>query len=855
MTDPEHTQGRDGADDETLSPEVVARVKAAFLEVSALGLADREEYLDRHFGDDARARAMLNGLLGAVDRPLPYETLADDIVLAHHQNRAGATRAPAEQGEQGKRSKIGPYQLLEKLGEGGFGVVYLAEQRVPVKRRVAIKILKLGMDTKQIVARFEAERQALAMMEHPSIAKVFDAGSTQTGRPYFVMELVRGVPITEYCDSKRLGTRARLDLFVTVCHAIQHAHQKGIIHRDIKPSNVLIEVHNGSPLPKVIDFGIAKATGTDLTEHTIYTRHREAIGTPAYMSPEQAEMSSLGVDTRTDIYSLGVMLYELLTGTTPLDTQSLSSAGYAEMIRMIREDPQDKPSTRLRNLGDGATQAAARRGTDTRKLGELLRGDLDWIVMKCLEKDRSRRYETANGLAADLRRYLVHEPVSAGPPGAVYKLRKFAKRNRAQVLAGSLLAAVLVLGVVGTTLGMFRAIDQTHRAELELARTTEVKQILTDMLQSASPRVSNAADSKLLRQILFGLGARLENGEIQDELIAAELHHVIGGVYMVIQYLDEAELHCTRATELRTEMLGEEHPETLRSRETLAAVQILRGRFQLAEQERQRILEIRLRILGEDHPDTIGSMHSLGETLIATARYDEAESILTNALERSNAILGEDHRTTLGCMIELAIVTTRTGRTERGEQMFLETLARLQAAYGPEDPSAAFVLNNLGMLYRDAGRLEESEAMHRVALRAQRNTYGEESDATKWTMALLAGMCGRLGKLEEAEQLMRGSLAGLRENPGYRPEFYDERMRTLVDFCAMRQKDEEALRVFEELVRGLRSVQENSERWRVGVAMRDLAAFYDRLDRPEDADRVRTQRAEYIAAHGIENSD
>src|SRR5713101_2676016 len=349
---------------------------------------------------------------------------------------------------------IGPYKLLQQIGVGGFGVVFMAEQQQPVRRMVALKIIKPGLDSQQVIARFEAERQALALMDHANIAKVFDAGATDTGRPYFVMELVRGVKITDYCDENNLSTRERLDLFIQVCHAVQHAHQKGVIHRDIKPSNILVTVNDGVAVPKVIDFGIAKATNQQpLTDKTVFTAFEQFIGTPAYMSPEQAVMTSLDIDTRTDIYSLGVLLYELLTGKTPFDSKELLESGLDAMRRTIQEKEPERPSTKLSTMVKGElTTTAKRHHTDAPKLISDVRGDLDWIVMKCLEKDRARRYETANGLASDLQRHLDQEPVNACPPTASYRLGKFVRKHRAPLSVAALFAMLLVTASVFTTM-------------------------------------------------------------------------------------------------------------------------------------------------------------------------------------------------------------------------------------------------------------------------------------------------------------------------------------------------------------------------------------------------------------------
>jgi WD40 repeat protein/serine/threonine protein kinase len=415
--------------------------------------SERDAFLKAVCGEDAAVRQRLDALLVAHEQSKGIP--AEPAPVARATMKLDLANVPDETIGQ----KIGRYKILEKVGEGGCGVVYVAEQTEPVRRRVALKVIKLGMDTKAVVARFEAERQALAMMDHPNIAKVLDAGTTETGRPYFIMELVRGIRITDYCDQEKVPTRERLELFIQICQAIQHAHQKGIIHRDIKPSNILVTLHDGVPVPKVIDFGIAKAT-TDqrLTDKTVYTQLQQFIGTPAYMSPEQAEMSGLDIDTRSDIYSLGVLLYELLTGKTPFDAQELMSQGIDAMRKTIREKDPVRPSTKLATLkGEELTTTAKRRSVERSKLLHQLRGDLDWIVMKCLEKDRKRRYETANGLAVDLKRHLNNETVVARPPSSAYRFQKLVRRNKLAVGAAGAVFCALVLGIIATTLQSMRA--------------------------------------------------------------------------------------------------------------------------------------------------------------------------------------------------------------------------------------------------------------------------------------------------------------------------------------------------------------------------------------------------------------
>ena len=444
----------------------------AALEVKDSG--ERRAFLERACAGDSDLRAMVETMLNSqkdVERffmdSLPALTPSVEVVEFLSSERpadqnGGESFTDAELG-----TRIGPYKLLQKIGEGGCGVVYMAEQEEPVRRRVAVKVIKLGMDTKSVIARFEAERQALAMMDHPNIARVLDAGATETGRPYFVMELVRGIKITSFCDENRLDTHRRLDLFIQTCHAIQHAHQKGIIHRDIKPSNVLVTMLDGVPMPKVIDFGIAKATtGDRLTDKTVFTAYEQMIGTPAYMSPEQAEMSALDVDTRTDIYSLGVLLYELLTGKTPFDQKELLSSGLHEMRRTLREEEPHRPSTKLDGLKvEELTQTAVQRRVEAPKLKMLLSGDLDWIVMKALEKDRDRRYQTANGLGMDIQRYLTNEPVVARPPSRLYRLQKLVRRNQATFVTIGAVSLALIAGFGTSTWLFFKECHLLHEAE------------------------------------------------------------------------------------------------------------------------------------------------------------------------------------------------------------------------------------------------------------------------------------------------------------------------------------------------------------------------------------------------------
>ena len=502
-------------------PATPNREEALFQAASQLTGTERAIFLNGAcLGDDA-LRQRLEALLAAHDAP--------DEISPPNKPAAVATMKVelADEPDEAVGQTLGRYKLLERVGEGGCGVVYVAEQTEPVRRRVALKVIKLGMDTKQVVARFEAERQALAMMDHPNIAKVLDAGTTDMGRPFFVMELVRGIRITDYCDQNNLCTKERLDLFIKVCQAIQHAHQKGIIHRDIKPSNILVTLHDGVPVPKVIDFGIAKATEGRLTDATVYTQLHQFIGTPAYMSPEQAEMSGLDIDTRSDIYSLGVLLYELLAGSTPFDGQELMSQGIDAMRKTIREKEPMRPSTRFATLeGEQLTTTAKRRSADKAKLLHQLKGDLDWIVMKCLEKDRTRRYETANGLAMDLKRHLNNETVVARPPSSAYRFQKLLRRYKLAFAAAGAVVCALVLGMIATT---WQAVRAKRAESLALQSRIDAEKLsnfmLEDFYAELEPSGRFETVAKLSKQALAyydGLPASLRTPETERNRATAQ---------------------------------------------------------------------------------------------------------------------------------------------------------------------------------------------------------------------------------------------------------------------------------------------------------------------------------------------
>jgi eukaryotic-like serine/threonine-protein kinase len=762
------------------------------------GRESRSSYLDKICGNDELRRH--------VERLLALDARASGFLESPAPNPT-MTVDPSPLSE-GPGTLIGPYKLMEQIGEGGMGVVYVAEQSQPVRRKVALKISKPGMDTKQVVARFEAERQALAMMDHPNIAKVHDAGTTSPpceggvrggGRPYFVMELVRGVPITEYCDREQLSIPERLDLFVLVCRAVQHAHQKGIIHRDLKPSNILVTVIDGAAVPKVIDFGVAKATGQRLTDKT---------------------------------------------GTAPFDSETLRRAAFDEMRRMIREVEPQTPSTRLNSLGETLTTVSARRGSDPRQLNRMVRGELDWIVMKALEKDRRRRYETANDFAADVMRYLTNQPVDACPPAAGYRLRKFVRRNKGPVAAGLALAALLVLGTVGTSIGLARALRAEHSATLAAGRARNAEVLATDrlvevtkekeranaaerqakeeaavaravsdfiqndLLAEASPDNNVRAKKVTVAELLNRAAVRIAGKFAQQPRIEAEIRRTIGNTYRALNNDSAARQQLERAWATCRNALGEEDLNSLQILTDLALLDMAQGRVREAEQGFDKVLKVRRSKLGEENPDTLESMIHLAEAYRRLGRRADAGSLLDETLKISRCVLEEENADTLAPMIHLAEVFRGLGRRADAESLFVKTLEVSRRARGEEHVATLMTMNNLaraywlakkldrsiplyeemvtkclarsgpdqfqtihamlnlGINYRDAGRLPEAVAKLELAWEWERKRRGLMVDPLAYLPMTLADAYDRAGRSASSDPLYRAALKAARERHG-----------------------------------------------------------------------------------------
>jgi serine/threonine protein kinase/tetratricopeptide (TPR) repeat protein len=760
--------------------------------------AERAHYLDAACGDDRALRAEVE-------------------LLLKHQSDSGFLERPAVESigiistgavpSEAPGAMIGRYKLLEKLGEGGCGTVYMAEQEEPVRRKVALKINKLGMDTKQVIARFEAERQALALMDHPNIAKFIDADVTGSpdsqlstpnsqlllGRPYFVMELVGGIKITDYCNQNQLDTRQRLDLFIQVCRAIQHAHQKGVIHRDIKPSNVLVATQDGVPVPKVIDFGIAKATQGRLTDDTVFTAFEQFLGTPAYMSPEQAQLGSLDVDTRSDIYSLGVLLYELLTGKTPFDAKELLAAGLDAMRRTIQEKEPPTPSTALnrdrmaaRSAGSGKSEILPQSGTKSE-----IDKDLDWIVMKCLEKDRGRRYETANGLAMDLQRHLNNEPVVASPPSRLYRFQKLVRRNKVTAIATAAVALVLVLGILVSTWQAFRATraerqarlaqasearerqkaqaaqanetKERQKAQTEAAKSQQVAQFLKDMLSGVGPSKALGRDTTMLKEILDKTAERVGKELTNQPEVEIELRDALAEAYEELALYEPMEQMARQSFRLACALFGEESAAGAQTLRQLGVALRRLGNYLEAERALRRALEIRRKVFGEEDAMVAGSLRELAHVLQDEARFAQAESNYRAALAIYRKLPTKEDQLMADSLSDLATVLDKQGKPTEAEAALREALEIQRELFGDGNLQIARSLHNLSHVLQGQGRLVAAEATIREALALRRKLLGVDHLGTVGSLHNLAGVLMEQGKFAEAEAMYREVLANRRK--------------------------------------------------------------------------------------------
>jgi serine/threonine protein kinase/Tfp pilus assembly protein PilF len=645
---------------------------------------------------------------------------------------------------------IGPYKVLQVLGEGGMGVVYEAEQTEPVTRRVALKIIKLGMDTKEVVARFEAERQALAVMDHPGIATVLDAGATESGRPYFVMELEKGVPLTEYCDLHKLPTSERLALFIKLCHAIQHAHQKGVIHRDLKPSNILIVVQDSAPQPKVIDFGVAKAIGHRLTDKTLVTQHGQAIGTPVYMSPEQLEMSGLDVDTRTDIYALGVILYELLVGTLPYDFDQLGTV--AAIPYLLREQETPTPSSRLKSFGDEQGIIAKNRHTVPSVLKHELEGDLDWIVLKAMEKDRTRRYETANGLALDIQRHLNREPVLARPPSTAYRMSRFVARNRPAVAAAAAIAIAVIAGSVVSTVGMVRA----TRAEAATAREAEalrqVSEFLVGLFEVNDPGEARG-NAVTARELLDSAAQRIDLELAEQPRVQAQLMLTMGEAYESLGLYNQAAPLLERGLALRETVYGEDHVAVAEGLFELAEVFRRQGKYGEAERLYLRAVTIQESLIGPAAPALAATLNGLGNAYLLQGKFDEAEPLLERGLAIREGAFGADDQRISGSLASLGTLYIRQGRYEEADSMFSKALVIRENALGRDHPDVVRTLRNLGGVRWERGNLEDADRFIRRALDISTRMLGPDHPELGSILNNLGVLAWTRGEYREAASL------------------------------------------------------------------------------------------------------
>ena len=669
--------------------------------------ADREEFLLAEFGDAPEQLAEIKALLSAHEdaSAAGADTRAQiiaDLQRLDPENLVGET--------------IGDYRIHELIGEGGMGLVYAAEQLQPIKRRVALKIIKLGMDTREVIARFESERQALALMEHPNVARILDAGATSDGRPYFVMDYVPGVAITTYADQAKLSLTARLHLFLEVCDAIQHAHQKGIIHRDLKPSNILVNSVDGNATAKVIDFGVAKTLTQRLSDKTVYTKLGHFIGTPRYMSPEQAEMGALGVDIRSDIYSLGVILFELLTGRTPVSSEAFAKSGTSGIADVIRDVEVARPSTLFSDNSEYTQSAAVNRAASVTELKRHLGGDLDWIVLKAIAKERSERYSSVGELAGDIHRYFQNEPVVAKPPLTSYRFRKFVARHKTGVGVSAVVLLALAATLAGLTYGIVKANRALEIAESERQRSRASFDFLSGLLTRVIPDTANGEDARLLRSILGEASATLRDAPPDDQRVLADLNQTLAESYRALGDYASARLHADASLDIWRSLTGPDSPAALRA-ENLGALLLLdMAEFTESERVLRDVVERQARTLGRDHADTTATLNNLALVLIQVGKPEEAMSLFEEVLAAHAATVGETPDAVLRTRFNMAALLADTGQAEAAEASARELEAAYRKHYGAQDPNTLSTRGLLARTLLQQGRIDEARVIQQGAL-------------------------------------------------------------------------------------------------------------------------------------------